>query len=112
MHSICQCHSWGCHDTMCSILEHVPHGQFYNAMLTMGPYGSAGLCTMNYTPPQINMVIMTKALFDCPSQCQPHIIISDASNRQCDTCTIDSAFQQQTTLDKIDVKFNKWLLSA
>ena len=35
-----------------------------DAMLTMGPYGSVGTCIKNYAPPEINHVVMTKALFD------------------------------------------------
>ena len=27
--------------------------------LTIGPYGSAGTCIINYAPPQINIVVMT-----------------------------------------------------
>ena len=30
-----------------------------DATLTIGPYGSAGTCIINYTPPQINVVVMT-----------------------------------------------------
>ena len=30
-----------------------------DATLTIGPYGSAGACIINYTPPQINVVVMT-----------------------------------------------------
>ena len=26
---------------------------------TIGPYGSAGTCIINYAPPQINVVVMT-----------------------------------------------------
>ena len=30
-----------------------------DATLTIGPYGSAGTCIINYAPPQINVVVMT-----------------------------------------------------
>ena len=30
-----------------------------DATLTIGPYGSAGPCIINYAPPQINVVVMT-----------------------------------------------------
>ena len=30
-----------------------------DATLTIGPYGSTGTCIINYTPPQINVVVMT-----------------------------------------------------
>ena len=33
------------------------------ATLTTEPYGSAGTCIINYAPPQINVVVMAKALF-------------------------------------------------
>ena len=29
-----------------------------DAMLSMGPYGSAGTCIINYAPPEINVVVM------------------------------------------------------
>ena len=47
--------------------------------LTIGPYGSAGTCIINYAPPEINVVIMVKALLDCSSHCQPCVTISAAS---------------------------------
>ena len=44
----------------------VPYGVPYfmihvrgDATLTIGPYGSAGTCIINYAPPQINVVVMT-----------------------------------------------------
>ena len=40
------------------------------------PYGSAGMCIINYAPPEIN-VIMAKAMFDCSSQCQRYITIRE-----------------------------------
>ena len=34
-----------------------------DATLTIGPYGSAGTCIINYyAPPQINVVVMTLAI--------------------------------------------------
>ena len=30
-----------------------------DATLTIGSYGSAGTCIINYAPPQINVVVMT-----------------------------------------------------
>ena len=38
--------------------------------LTMGPYRSAGMCIMNYAPPEINVVVIAKALFHCLSRCE------------------------------------------
>ena len=49
------------------------------ATLDMGPYRSTGVCHINYTLPEINVVVMAKALFDCSSQCQPCITIRAAS---------------------------------
>ena len=48
----------------------VPYGTWFHtadfmihdrgdATLTIGPYGSAGTCIINYAPPQINVVVMT-----------------------------------------------------
>ena len=33
-----------------------------DATLTIGSYGSAGTCIINYAPPQINVVVMTLVL--------------------------------------------------
>ena len=51
--------------------------------LTMGPFGSTGTCIINYTPPEINIVVMVKALFVCchnvniTSQCCTTYQVSD-----------------------------------
>ena len=66
---------------------HVPYGWFYytpillwgDAILTIGPYGSAGTCIINYALPQINVVIMAKAVFISLSQCQPYVTINAVS---------------------------------
>ena len=50
-----------------------------DATLTMGPYGSAGTCVINYAPRQINTVVRAELLFDCSSQCQPYVTINAAS---------------------------------
>ena len=44
----------------------------------MGPYGSVGTCIINYTPPEINVVV-AKALFHCSSRCQPYVPIRAVS---------------------------------
>ena len=49
-----ECHSQGCH-TMCH-MEHVP---FVAILLYTGRFST------NYTPLEINIVVMVKALFDC-----------------------------------------------
>ena len=60
-HSICECRSRGA--IRCPIwnTSHTADFMIYvrgDATLTIGPYGSAGMCIINYAPPQIN-VIMT-----------------------------------------------------
>ena len=35
-----------------------------DATLTMGPYRTTGMCIINYTSPEINAVVIAKALFD------------------------------------------------
>ena len=53
-------------------MEHIPYGPILlytfrgDAMLTMGLYGSVGMCIINYYAPlEINVIVMVKALFDC-----------------------------------------------
>ena len=69
---------------------------------------SAGTCIIYCAPPEIN-VVMAKALFDCLS-----VNLTSQSmlrhNQQCDSCTINGAFQQQMAPNRTDVKFNKFLL--
>ena len=63
---------------MCS-MEHGPRGRFIihvSGPFTMGPYGRAGTCIINYATPEIHVVVM--ALFDCLPQYQPYITISAA----------------------------------
>ena len=45
-----------------SRMELVPYGRFMihvrgDATLTIGPYGSAVMCIINYAPPQINVML-------------------------------------------------------
>ena len=61
-HSICECRSRGA--VRCPIWNTSHTADFMihvrgDATLTIGPYGSAGTCIINYTPPQINVVVMT-----------------------------------------------------
>ena len=66
-------------------MEHAPYRPVLLYMfrsdttLTMGPYGSAGMCIINYAPLEINVVIMAMPIFDCSPQCQPYVTISAAS---------------------------------
>ena len=60
-----------------------------DAMLTMGPWKRRN---MYYAPPDINFVVMAKALFDFSAQCQ-RVLISNALGHWV----------------RIYVKFNKWL---
>ena len=55
-HSICECRSRGA--IRCHTADFMIHVRG-DAMLTIGPYGSAGTCIINYAPPQINVVVMT-----------------------------------------------------
>ena len=61
-HSICECRSLGA--IRCPVWN-MPHTADFmihvwgDATLTIGPYGSAGMCIINYAPPQINVVVMT-----------------------------------------------------
>ena len=66
-------------------------------------------CITNCTPQKINVVIMAKAKIvrhtvNLTSQSALH------HNQQRDSCAIDGVFQKKTAPNRIDVKFNKWLL--
>ena len=55
-HSICECRSRGA--IRCPVWNTSHTADFMihirgDAMLTIGPYGSAGTCIINYAPPQI-----------------------------------------------------------
>ena len=54
------------------VLLYMVRGDATLSELTMGPYASPGMCIINYTPPEINIVAIAKALFDCSSQSQPY----------------------------------------
>ena len=61
-HSICECRSRGA--IRCPVWNTSHTADFMihvrgDATLTIGPYGSAGTCIINYAPPQINVVVMT-----------------------------------------------------
>ena len=80
---------------MVSRMEHVPYGRFLiqvrgDATLTIGPYGSAGTCIINYAPPQINVVVMTLAIVS--------LFVTISSVRHNQRCiTIDSVIPAQST---------------
>ena len=77
--------------------------------INYGALSSAGMCIINCAPPEINVIVMAKALFDFSS-----VNVTSQSmlrhNRQRDSCTINGAFQQQMAPNRTDVKFNKFLL--
>ena len=61
-HSICECRSQGA--IWCPVwnMSHTADFMIHvrgDTTLTIGPYGSAGTCIINYAPPQINVVVMT-----------------------------------------------------
>ena len=56
-----------------------------------------------------NIVVMAKALFNCSSNVNHRSQSTLRHNQQCDSCTIDSEFQQQTAPRRIYIKFNKCL---
>ena len=74
--------------------------------INYGALSSAGMCIINCAPPEINVVVMAKALFDCnlTSQSMLH------HNQQRDSCKINGAFQQQMAPNRTDIKFNKFFL--
>ena len=52
---------------------------FQGEDINYGALSSTGTCIINCAPPEINVIVMAKALFDCLSNCQPDITINAAS---------------------------------
>ena len=77
-HSICDCRSRGA--IRCPVWNTSHSADFMihvrgDATLTIGPYGSAGTCIINYAPPQINVVDIRHCVIGS-SQYQAYVKIS------------------------------------
>ena len=77
-HSICECRSRGA--IRCPVWNTSHTADFMihvrgDVTLTIGPYGSAGTCIINYAPPQINVVDIRHCVI-VSSQFQAYVKIS------------------------------------